>query len=129
MEITLVEEYNPEWPDWFEQLKNRLESCLGGVPHTIEHVGSTSVPGMTAKPIIDITILVEAGGFPAVKERLISTGYYHEGDKGLPGREAFDISDTDLKASLPAHHLYVCEKGNQELIKHLAYREFMKKHP
>jgi len=129
MTVTLVEEYNPEWLAWFEQLRARLESCLNGIPHTIEHVGSTSIPGMTAKPIIDITIVAETDGFPTVKERLISIGYFHEGDKGLPGREAFGIEDSILKSSLPEHHLYVCEKGAKELTKHLAYREFMIKHP
>lgn len=129
MIVTLVEDCNPVWLKWFEQLKERLEAVLNGVPHTIEHVGSTAVPGMVAKPIIDIVIVTEARGFPAVKARLETIGYTHNGDQGIPSREVFKIPDEELKASLPAHHLYVCEKGAQPLIEHIAYREFMRRHP
>lgn len=129
MTVTLVEDYNPIWPLWFERLKKHLEAVLNDIPHTIQHVGSTAVPGMTAKPIIDATIVVEAGGFPAVKARLKTIGYAHNGDQGIPGREAFKIPDEEKKASLPAHHLYVCETGNQALIEHLAFRDFMRQHP
>jgi GrpB-like predicted nucleotidyltransferase (UPF0157 family) len=127
--VTLVEDYNPEWPLWFEQLKERLKAALGGTLHTIEHVGSTAVPGMWAKPIIDIVIVTEAGAFPAVKARLETIGYAHNGDQGIPAREVFKIPDEELKASLPAHHLYACEKSAQPLVEHLAYREFMRRHP
>ena len=129
MTVTLVEEYNPLWPVWFEQLKARLAGALHSVPHTIEHVGSTAVPGMTAKPIIDINIVCEAGSFPVIKNCLMTIGYLHQGDKGIPGREAFDLSDADMKSSLPPHHLYVCDKGNQALLEHLAFRNFMRQHP
>ena len=129
MVVTLVEEYNPVWLLWFEQLKMRLEAALYGLPHTIEHVGSTAVPGMTAKPIIDITIITEAGGFPAVRGRLAAIGYDHVGDQEIPGREVFKIPDEALKASLPAHHLYVCENWARPLIEFLAYRDFMRRHP
>ena len=129
MTVTLVEEYNPIWPDWFEQLKARLESVLNGLPHTVEHVGSTSVPGMIAKPIIDIDIICAPAGFPAIRDCLATIGYEHVGDQEIPGREVFKISDEALKASLPAHHLYSCENGAQPLIEHLAYRDFMRVHP
>lgn len=129
MTVTLVEEYNPLWPLWFEQLKARLEDGLDNIPHTIEHVGSTAVPGMTAKPIIDINIFCEAGGFPVIRDCLTMIGYAHEGDKRIQGREAFDLIDADVKSSLPPHHLYVCEKGNQALLEHLAFRNFMMQHP
>ena len=128
MTVTLVEEYNPVWPLWFEQLKTRLEGALGGVPHTIEHIGSTSVPGMTAKPIIDINIVCEPGGFPEIRDRLATIGYAHNGDREIPGREVFKIPKEVLKARLPAHHLYVCEKGVRPLIEHIAYRDFMRQH-
>ena len=129
MAVALVEVYNPLWPLWFEQLKKRLEAALDGVPCAIEHVGSTAVPGMFAKPIIDINIVIEAGGFPLIKDRLATLGYAHNGDQGIPGREVFKIPDEQLKASLPAHHLYACEKGAQPLIEHLAYRDFMRTSP
>ncbi len=130
MTVTLVEEYNPSWPLWFEQLKTRLEGALDGVPHTIEHVGSTAVPGMTAKPIIDINIVCEPGEFPVIRERLATIGYAHRGDLGIQGREAFNATEeVAATLNLPPHHLYVCEKGNQALLEHLAFRDFMRQHP
>ncbi len=127
--MTLVEEYDPMWPSRFGQLRARIEDQLQGIPHTIEHVGSTAVPGMTAKPIIDIDVVIEYGALPTVIERLGNIGYAHRGDLGIPGREAFDTvgdSDRDL---WPRHHLYVCERGNNALKEHLAFRDFMRQHP
>lgn len=128
MTVTLVEEYNTMWPVWFEQIKARLQSNLSGIPHLSEHVGSTAVPGMTAKPIIDIDIVVEAGGFPAIRDRLGKIGYVHQGNRGIQGREAFDLTDTDVKSNLPPHHLYVCEQDSQALLEHLVFRDFMRQH-
>ena len=82
--MPLVTEYNPEWPSWFEQLKEQLEGGLAGVPNTIEHVGSTSISGMDGKPIIDLDIVIEPDGFPQAKQRLSNLGYYHQGDLGCP---------------------------------------------
>ena len=129
MTVTLVSEYDSAWPDWFEILKARTEPLLNDVPHMIEHVGSTAIPGMTAKPVIDVDIVVERSDFPGARRALGRIGYTHQGDKGIPGREAFDLTDAGLKQSLPAHHLYVCMKGAPELHRHLAFRDFMRRHP
>lgn len=129
MEITLVQPYDPAWPSQFEQMRTLLEGSLQGVDYSIEHVGSTAIPGMVAKPIIDLDIVVVAKSFPTVKERLEALGYVHQGDLGVPKREAFKLLDEKKKASLPAHHLYVCEDGAYELRKHLVFRDFMRRHP
>ncbi|MEK7354429.1 MAG: GrpB family protein [Chloroflexota bacterium] len=129
MTVTLVEEYDTLWPLWFEQLKTRLEGVLHGIHHVIEHVGSTAVPGMTAKPIIDIVIVCEPGGFPVIRDRMATIGYVHRGDLGIQGREAFNATEVALRLNLPPHHLYACEKGNQALLEHLAFRDFMRQHP
>ena len=129
MNMVHVEKYNTAWPSWFEEIRNRIESQLQGIPHTIEHVGSTAIPGMTAKPIIDIDIVIEAGVFPAVKDRLAMISYIHRGNLGIPGREAFDLTDANIKPSLPPHHIYVCERSNNALQEHLAFRDFMRRHP
>jgi len=129
MTATLVQTYDPAWPSHFQEIKAFLESGLVDVDCTIEHVGSTAVPGMTAKPIIDLDIVIAQGTFAEVKERVESLGYVHQGDLGLPKREAFDLVDPEAKARLPEHHLYVCEEGVHELRKHLAFRDFMRRHP
>jgi len=129
MAVMLVTRYNPAWPSWFEHIKVRLGPALGSITHRIEHIGSTAVPGMTAKPIIDVVIVIEPRTFPAVKTALEAIGYVHEGDKGLPGREAFKLRDADVRVELPAHHLYVCQRDGHELRKHLAFRDFMRSSP
>lgn len=129
MPVTLVERYNPEWPQWFDLLKSRFETRLEEHALAIEHVGSTSVPGMTAKPIIDIDIVIPVGRFETVKSLLGELGYYHEGDRGIPDREAFALSDPELEEKLPEHHLYVCPETSAELERHLAFRDFLRRSP
>lgn len=126
--MSLIVEYDPNWPVWFEQLRLRFDEALVGIPHTIEHVGSTAIPGMAAKPIIDLDIVIDSGGFRETRECLRDFGYVHEGDLGCPGREAFEVVDEKVKAELPEHHPYVCERGNLYLNQHLAFRDFMRSH-
>ena len=125
MTVTLVEKYNPEWPEWFKKIKEYLgekvcEACL-----RIEHVGSTSIPGMTAKPIIDLTLVMKPGELENMIDLLAERGYIHEGEKGIEGRDAFKIEDDELRNSLPRHHLYVCPEHAYELKKHTAFRDFL----
>jgi len=129
MQVTLVRPYDPVWPEWFEVLRAWLEPVLREVPHTVEHVGGTAIPGMTAKPLIDLDIVIDRGDFPRVREALGRLGYQHQGDKGLRDREAFGRVPAEAKPSLPAHHLYVCMEGAPELRKHLLFRDFLRSHP
>ncbi|MEN6521130.1 MAG: GrpB family protein [Armatimonadota bacterium] len=73
--VTLVQPYNDEWPHWFERVKAFVEPSLASVPYMIQHVGSTAVPGMTAKPIIDIDVIVDSDLFPTVRDCLATIGY------------------------------------------------------
>ena len=127
--VALVQSYDPAWPSHFLQVKAFAQSGLVGVDHTIEHVGSTAIPGMVAKPTIDLDVVVPPGGFPKTKAGLEAIGYIHQGDLGIPGRHAFDLADAEARSRLPAHHLYVCEDGAYELRKHLAFRDFLRQHP
>jgi GrpB-like predicted nucleotidyltransferase (UPF0157 family) len=128
MTVTLVEKYNPEWPKWFEAVKAFLGEKIAQTCIHIEHVGSTAIPGMTAKPIIDLIIVIEPGQREEMKSLLEKRGYYHEGDKGIPGREAFELIIEKSKKSLPEHHLYVCPEGNQSLKEQIAFRDYLKTH-
>jgi GrpB-like predicted nucleotidyltransferase (UPF0157 family) len=126
--VTLVERYNPEWPNWFLELHALLGRTLAGHYYAIEHVGSTSVPGMTAKPIIDIDIVMREGQFERIKSYLAPLGYEHVGDLGITGREAFKLTGP-LEATLRPHHLYALEKDANELRQHLAFRDYLRAHP
>jgi GrpB-like predicted nucleotidyltransferase (UPF0157 family) len=128
MTVTLVEKYNPQWPEWFEQIKAYLGDAIAKACIRIEHVGSTSIPGMIAKPCIDLILVIEPERWEKVKKLLEERGYFHEGDLGIEDREAFKFHDEALKQSLPLQHLYVCPKHSFELKKETAFREYMRKH-
>ncbi len=125
----IVEPYNPEWPRLFRQVQTFLYRNLVSTYYSIEHVGGTAVPGMTAKPILDMIIVQREGKFDQIKNRLIAAGYEYRGDQGVPGREVFRIKDAGLKDTLPEHHLYVCATDSEELHRHRAFRDFMIAHP
>ncbi|MCL2080678.1 MAG: GrpB family protein [Oscillospiraceae bacterium] len=120
--ITVVP-HNPEWAGEFERIKSELTRALGGLALAVEHVGSTSVTGLYAKPVIDIDIVIDNNTFQAVESRLNGIGYSHIGDLGIHGREAFGYEN---KPHLMEHHLYVCEKDADELTRHLALRDFLR---
>ena len=119
--------YDSAWKSAFEAIKKEIEGAAGDLILGIEHVGSTSVEGMSAKPCIDLDVVIrDASVLEAVIARLAAIGYIHEGDLGIPGREAFKYSD---KPHLQTHHLYVCPRDSRELHRHITFREFLKSHP
>jgi GrpB-like predicted nucleotidyltransferase (UPF0157 family) len=126
MVVTLVEKYNPEWLEWFEEIKAFLGETVTGACLRIEHVGSTSIPGMIAKPIIDLILVIKSGELEKMIDLLAERGYLHEGNLGIEDRDAFKINDDELRNSLPRHHLYVCPEHTLELKKHTAFRNFLK---
>ena len=122
----VVEKYNPKWAEQFQTLKEFLEKNTTEYI-SIEHVGSTSIPRMNAKPIIDIDIVVEDTlQFLKLKDELEKIGYVHEGDRGISGREAFDQEKVPVSID---HHLYVCVKDNAELKRHIKFRDKLRVTP
>ena len=123
----VVEPYRKAWEQDFTAIAGELWQAVGDLALRIEHVGSTAVPGLSAKPIIDIDIVIpDYSAFGAVVSRLAAIGYRHEGDLGIPGREAFKYSG---KEHLQKHHLYVCPKDSPELRRHIAFRDYLRSHP
>jgi GrpB-like predicted nucleotidyltransferase (UPF0157 family) len=121
----VVVPYDPEWPARFERLRRLLTEVLGALAQRIEHVGSTAVPGLMAKPIIDLDVVIGSRALlPAAYARLASVGYVDEGDLGVADREAFRAPD-----GLPAHHLYVCPADSRALREHLLFRDYLRSHP
>ena len=122
----IVLPYDESWKSSFEAIKKEIERAIGDLIIGIEHVGSTSVEGMSAKPCIDIDVVIEDyGKFDAVVRGLAAIGYIHEGDLGIKDREAFAYRD---KPHLQTHHLYVCPKDSAELHRHVTFRDFLKNH-
>lgn len=122
----VVVPYDEQWKRDFLEIKSELQDALGDLALRIEHVGSTSVEGLSAKPIIDIDVVIEdEARFGAVTAALAGIGYEHQGDLGITGREAFRY---DGKDHLRKHHLYVCQKESPELKRHLAFRDYLRSH-
>lgn len=119
--------YDASWASAFAAICVEIEGALGGLILGIEHVGSTAVAGMSAKPCIDLDAVIrDASVLDAVIAGLASVGYMHEGDLGIPGREAFCYAD---KPHLMMHHLYVCTQDSDELHRHIVFRDFLRTHP
>lgn len=119
----LVVDYDPSWPDKFEELRRAVWPAVRDVALAIEHVGSTAVAGLAAKPIIDMDVVVAARDrMPEAIARLGVLGYVHRGNLGIEDREAFTAP-----VPSPAHHLYVCLQGSAALANHLALRDFLRR--
>ena len=119
--------YDPKWKTDFENIKRELVSVIGDLAIRIEHVGSTSVEGLSAKPIIDIDVVIsDYSVFDCVVSRLETIGYFHVGNQGIEDREVFKYSD---KPHLQAHHLYVCPQNSKELFRHITFRDFLRNNP
>lgn len=119
--------YDAKWKSDFEKIKKELESAIGDLIIGIEHVGSTSVEGLSAKPCIDLDVIIKDYSiFDAVVSKLETIGYIYEGNLGITDREAFKYSD---KPHLQQHHLYVCPQYSEELYRHITFRDFLRSNP
>lgn len=117
-----VEDYQTVWCERFERLVKLLRPL--GLP--LEHVGSTSVSGLAAKPVIDADLILhDWERFGELKELLKQFGFYHIGDYGLEGREMFTET---LWLDFP-HNFYVCRPGSEALTNHLKLRDYLRSHP
>lgn len=127
--------YDKKWEKEFLLLSEVLKNTLRDLVLSIEHVGSTSVKGLGAKPIIDLDIVInDELIFREISDKLHRIGYIHEGNKGIEGREAFarkndSVPWIDDKSCWIEHHLYVCTKDNKELLRHLKFRNYLREHP
>lgn len=122
--VVQVLPYDPEWPERFQALKARIWPWVSAHALSIEHVGSTSVPGLAAKDIIDLDVVVlGADKLQACIQAICAHGYTYEGERGIAGRHAFTGGQG------PRHNLYVCLLGTLGLRNHLAVRDFLRLHP
>ena len=135
MKEIIIEDHSPEWAMTFQKLKSIYLQHLGDLIRDIQHIGSTSVPGLAAKPVIDIDLIIEDRSFfESIKTILVKLSYEYVGDLGIKDREAFKrtSSGTPRDGSMrewPAHNLYVCINGSIALRNHLALRDFLREDP
>ena len=120
-----IVEYDPCWKTRFNEFKDVLWPVVAEHSISFEHVGSTALEGLAAKPIIDIDIVVSGmNALLKVIERLVPLGYVHQGELGIQGRHAFFQQENVSKL-----HLYVCLEGSLGLRNHLALRDYLHAHP
>jgi len=122
--IVTVVAYNPTWADEFEREASRLNVLLQGFAQNIHHIGSTSVPGLMAKPIIDILLEVsDLERLDAKKVQMKQLGYEAMGEYGIPGRRYFRKG-----GDRRTHHIHAFVSGDPHLKRHLAFRDYLIAH-
>lgn len=126
----LIKPYTTNWVTYFKAIKHAIESGLNGLTYQIEHVRSTAIPNLAAKPIIDIDIIYQhSSEFEKIKTSLIEIGYYHNGNQGIDKREVFKRTGELAHGILDTivHHLYVCPIHSEALARHILLRDFLRK--
>jgi GrpB-like predicted nucleotidyltransferase (UPF0157 family) len=126
----ILEKYKSSWAQDFDLLKNEIVKGFDLLDFEIEHVGSTSVPHLDSKPIIDIDIIYYTHeDFEKIKLSLEKIGYYHNGNQGVKDREVFKRSDPKMNKILDGitHHLYVCPHDSKALERHILSRNYLRK--
>lgn len=121
----IITAYDPDWKARFESEAARLLQVLGAAAFKMHHIGSTAVPGMWAKPIIDILLEVEdLDALDALSPRLNALGYRARGENGIPGRRYF-TKGGDMRT----HHVHAYPRGSDHILRHLCVRDFLLAHP
>lgn len=135
MKKIIIADYDEQWPKQFQQLKEMYTNALGDLITAVEHVGSTAVPGLAAKPIIDIDLVIAGEDkLDKIIPLLSGLGYEFRGDLGIKDRYAFNaISEyvpvTATKHKWPKHHLYCCIAHSISLQNHLVLRDALRINP
>ena len=118
--------YDELWPEAFGREEGRLATLLGPAAMAIHHIGSTSVRGLWAKPVLDV--LVETADLAMIDQlepSFISAGYVPKGEYGIPGRRYFSRPQgTELKT-----HVHAFQEGDLSVTRHLLFRDFLRLHP
>ncbi len=122
-----IEPYNSEWVIDFKKIKEKLEKVFGSKAQAIEHIGSTSIPGMRAKPLIDVLVIVDAmGDFSEEKEKMGKLGYQYGENYIAPNTLLFFKVLTDGRKT---ENIHVCDRTNFKVSQFLGIRDFLRKKP
>jgi GrpB-like predicted nucleotidyltransferase (UPF0157 family) len=127
MSIELVP-YAEEWTKVASTESERLRNLLGPIVRAVHHIGSTAIPGIAAKPVVDLIPVVSS--VEELDERRLDIerlGYEWQGEYGLPGRRFCKLSDAKTGRRLV--HLHCYGEGSPEIERHLAFRDFLRHRP
>jgi len=123
-DIVRLVPYTPEWVRLFDEERRQLQDAVGEHVLDIQHIGSTAIPGMIAKPLLDIAIAV--ADFEAARvcvEPIAALGYEYRGEGGIPRRHYF------VKGEPRTHHVHMVEIGSQDWRQCLLFRDHLIRHP
>jgi len=123
MREIVVVPYDEKWPEMFEAERFLIQALLGDVAKNVHHIGSTSVPGLSAKPVIDILLEVsDINQLDKCTPLMVNAGYVARGENGIAGRRYF-IKGGDQRS----HQVHAFSAGDVQIPKHLAFRDYLKK--
>lgn len=127
MEV-MIAEYNPRWPEMFTEAAVGVRAAIGSeYIVALEHIGSTSVPGLAAKPVIDMQVVVRTlADAERATRTLAARGYQRRRFDAAPGRLYFPRNDAN---GTRTHHLHVYEPGHPARAEHLLFRDYLRAHP
>ncbi|MFC4076229.1 GrpB family protein [Salinithrix halophila] len=117
--------HHPAWSERFEEEAQKLREVFGEELIRVYHIGSTSVPGLEAKPVIDLLPVVkEISRVDRFRPPMEALGYEAMGEYGIPGRRFFRKGGENR-----THHVHVFEEGHSDIRRHLAFRDYLRTHP
>jgi GrpB-like predicted nucleotidyltransferase (UPF0157 family) len=126
----VISDYDPAWVDRFEGERELLAEALRPHALRIEHVGSTSVPGLAAKPIVDIAVSLRTlTVIPDVRILLAALDYRHRGEEGMPGRHCFCKPISPPGRAHRVAQLHVTQVGSNDFRNHILFRDYLRAHP
>ncbi len=121
--VVRLVEYDTRWPALFAAEQHRILDQCGPLALRLEHIGGTSIPGMCAKPILDIAAgRPPDGSTQGYVAALIRAGYEHRGERGVPGREFFH------RGQPRAFHVHLVEEGGAHWCDYVALRDYLRAH-
>jgi GrpB-like predicted nucleotidyltransferase (UPF0157 family) len=123
-ETVVVVEYDSAWPGLYEKESACIRAALGDAVVAVEHIGSTAVPGLAAKPVLDVLAGLQTLDLTRAQiEAMASLGYEYLGEYGIPGRLFF------RKGRPRSHHVHAVLHGSDLWERHLAFRDYLRAHP
>lgn len=126
MRNIVIVPYNPSWPELYRQEAEKIAAIFGQELIASHHIGSTSIPAMSAKPIIDMMPVVRnIETVETFNAAMMALGYESKGENGIPGRRYF-VKGSDAQRT---HHVHTYKPNNPEVKRHLDFRDYLIAHP
>lgn len=119
----VVVPHDLRWAEMFAAEAQRVTAALGSNVTAVHHIGSTAIPGICAKPILDLLVeVVDVNAIDACNAAMEKLRYEPRGEFGIPGRRFFRKDDA---VGMRTHHVHAFAAGSDQVLRHLAFRDFL----